>query len=423
MFFANFLLSFPVYQLHCKTVYAALRKPTVFEESILMLVDNYSNHPQANSLTLATVFRDILNVPESGKLVLPSLQQLIEAGLIDANEAVNSLEAVRLEALQLTRSGREILSKKAFPGQQLTRESRLFYNPIRDLILSEEEQNLLTDMPEPVYLDAEAPAATVEQLVHSHLRQLHQSSDTATEIIDTQISGMEIRWLTREAEVHISESGRLTIHFGDILYDDYVSYFNSRWLLENILFELFPEETSSTAEAQSVKPFSTIANKVDEVFPVTDIDLKLRIQPDTVHFFNYQPYLKHQLKPKPNTALIVFGYPGITEKSPTIDFNEQDKAAVIRLAEPFPVADCQYLNANGENLFSGRFEITINEETFSLPIGYRITDRNFTDKKLAALYQLLNKIIDKTDEVQLQLIKLFWEKPEVVWAKIKEMTS
>jgi hypothetical protein len=234
---------------------------------------------------------------------------------------------------------------------------------------------------------------------------------------------METRWLTREAEVHISETGELTIHFGDILYDDYVRYFNSRWLLENILFELFPDEPSATTEKTSAKPFSTIVNKVDEIFPITEIDLKLRIQPDTVHFFDYQPYLKHQLKPKPNTALIVFGFPGISEKSPEIDFNEQEKAAVIRLAQPFPVADCQYLNANGENLFSGNFEITINEDTFTLPIGYRIADRNFTGKKLDALYQLLNKIIDKTDEVQFQLIKLFWEKPEVVWAKIKEMTS
>jgi hypothetical protein len=423
MFFANFLISFPVYQLTCRTVYAALRKPTVFEESILMLVNNYSDHPQSKTLTLASVFREILNVPESAKLVLPSLQQLIDAGLINSREPVQSLDTVQLEALQLTRIGKEILSKKAFPGQQLTRENRLYYDPIRDLILSEDEQALLTDVAEPVYLDTEAPATTVDHLAQSHIRQLHHTGDAATEILDIKISEMETKWLTREAEVHISESGELSLHFGDILYDDYVRYFNSRWLLENILMELFPEAISSADNKETATPFSTIYKKIEEIFPVTEMDLKLRIRPETIHFFNYQPYLKQQLKPKPNTALIVFGYPGIDEKKPEIFFNEQDKSAVIRLGQSFPIANCQYINAKGENLFSGNFGIVINEEIFTLPIGYRIADRYFTNQQLTGLYQLLNKIIDKTNEVQWQLIKLFWEKPEVVWAKIKEMTS
>ncbi|MEZ4746939.1 MAG: hypothetical protein R3C41_12755 [Calditrichia bacterium] len=419
---ATIHISFPVLQIRSKVSYAALRKPTVFEQSILELISRFSNDHNYGGYTLDRVFGEMLNVPETDRMVLPSLQQLVELGLVRSNQKIDSLANVPLNALKLTDSGAEILAKKAFPGMQMSREMSHCYDPVKDMLLSETEQELLSDSPEEIFIAWEDEEAVAETLVEQSIRRKSGSSGAPNEIRQVRTESVDTRWLTRDGDLQISPDGELSIEFGDSFYDDYIRHFNSKWLVNNLLSNFLPDvQPPDKKGATKLRSFSAIAKHAESIFAAGELDLKLRLSAEKTHFLNYQPYLKHHLKIKPKTLLVIFNYPD-GKDAVKIEQNDKSGGAIVFLDEKFPIAGCQYLNSDGENLFVDMFDVTINGDAYPFPLGFSLK-RDHKSLNTAPFFNILDEIIDQSDDVQHQLIKLFWESPDKVWDRIKKMTS
>ena len=415
---ATITISFPVLQIRSRAVYAALRKPTVFELGILEAINDYAADPVYGEYSLLKVFGEMLGVPETDRLLLPSLRQLAELGLVKTGTNLDELEKVALRTLALTTQGREILARKVFPGVQMTRDFSHSYDPVRDRLLLGEELEQLSESPAEQFIEWDDEEAVAVSLAEDAVR-----SGAESQVSEVKTRSLETKWLNRSGDLLVSPEGELTLSFGDNLYDDYFRHFSSRWLIKNVLASLLTD-WEGAAEISSARPrvFGKLHGHLSDVFPAGDLDLKLKLSGEMVtHFLNYQPYLKPQLKCRSQTLLVVFGNPA-KERQSDILWDENINGAVIFVDRLFPLQNGYYLSSTGENLFIDLFELTVNGDPYPIPLGYSLKS---DDKRLAtaALFKLLEPLIDKTGDVQQQLIKLFWQPPDQVWARIKEMTS
>ncbi len=422
-------ISFPVLHIHSKVTYAVLRKPTLFERAILEVVGEFSGDATYGGYSLQRVFGEMLAVPEEDQFVLPSLRQLVEFGLIAAAVNFDSLQDVKLRDLTLTEAGREMRERKVFPGMQMHRNRSYHYDPIQDRLLSAAEQELLSETPGDLSVAVEDEAAVAAQLVERVIHRPAAGTGPATEdpgdeeyeIREIHIEGIQTLWLTREGELTLSLQGELSIELGDSVYEDYFRHFSGRWLLDNFLADLLTDlQFDSDFRQATPRPPEEIAHAT-EVFSARDIDLKMKLSRETAHFLRYQPYLDHHLVCKKKTLLVVFGHPH-NEAPGKILWDDALNGAVIFLEEPFPIPGCYYLNSERENLFVDLFAVHINGDPAAVPLGFSLPK---SDRRLnpAPLFKKLEPLIDKSGEVQYQLIKLFWRSPEEVWEIIKRLTS
>lgn len=426
-------ISFPVLHIHSKVTYAVLRKPTLFERAILEVVGEFSGDERYGGYSLQRVFGEMLAVPEEDQFVLPSLRQLAEFGLIAVAVEFDSLQHVKLRDLTLTDAGRKMRERKAFPGLQRHRNLSYHYDPIQDRLLTAAEQELLSETPGDLSVAVEDEAAVGMQLVERVIRRRAAGAEPPPgeapaagegdqyEIREIHIEGIQTLWQTREGELALAPDGELSIELGDPVYEDYFRHFSGRWLFENFLADFLTDVQLDTGFRQATpRPLREIADAT-EVFSARDIDLKMKLSSETTHFLRYQPYLDHHLVCKKKTLLVVFGYPH-GEAPANILWDDELNGAVVFLAEPFPIPGCYYLNSERDNLSVDLFEVRINGDPYAIPLGYSLPK---SDRRLnpAPLFKRLEPLIDKSGEVQYQLIKLFWRSPEEVWEIIKRLTS
>ncbi len=417
---ATLNISFPVLQIHSKVTYAILRKPTLFEKAILEVIAEFASDEEYGEMSLQKVFGEMLAVPEEESFMQPALSQLLKMKLLECPAKVEQLQSIKLRDLRLTAIGESMREKGSFPGIQQQQTFIHCYDPIRDRLLSTEEQDSLSKTPEAAAVAIEDEQTVAKELIKRTIRI--QSGGKDNEIQQIEAGEIETRWLTQDGDLTVNENGELSICFGDDFYDDYFRHFSSKWLFSNFLADYLTDvNIADDLQKEAPKPFSRIIKKAETIFSARDLDMKMKLSGRMTHFLRYQPYLKNHLKCKRKTLLVVYGYPeGDTPVK--IEWSDTLNGAVIFLEELFPIKGCYYLNSERENLFVDLFEIIINGDPFPVPLGYSLK-KDCQQVDLQPLFKMLSPLLDQSGEVQHQLIKLFWLPAEEVWQRIKEMTS
>lgn len=415
-------ISFPILKITSMVSQAVSRKPTLFEKAILELIARFGDDEGYRDYSLEKVFSEILKVPEVDNFVQPTVDQLINFSIIDCKGNHASLADVRLKDLSLTPNGKRLLESGAMPVFKEKNHVEHHYDPIQDRLLSADEEKKLSAKAKGQPLEMDTEGLYPDYLIREALAASSKGDGLQTDAHNIMPANTTILWKTVEGEVRLSEEGELSLHFADPFYDDYFSQFNSEWLYKNYLAELFEDDLTGNA-TKEIRPgaFHEIAETVTDVFPARDLDLKMKLSGETAHFLKYHPFLKRQLKIKANTLLVAFEYPG-AKKSGKMEWDAKKNGAIVFLKEKFPIENCHYLNSDKENFFISPFEIKVNTELFSVPLGYSLKKKS-RELNVKQVIKLLEKRIDESDEVQHQLIKLFWRSSEEVLRLIEKMTT
>ena len=97
------------------------RKSTAIEWVILELINRYHNDNEYNSISIKTILENMLFIPDSDILVLPSLIELINLNAIESDLYIDentSLSSISLSQIRLTDSGKEFQAKGLIPGKE-----------------------------------------------------------------------------------------------------------------------------------------------------------------------------------------------------------------------------------------------------------------------------------------------------------------
>ncbi|MEI0509557.1 PIN domain-containing protein [Brachyspira intermedia] len=97
------------------------RKSTAIEWVILELINRYHNDNEYNSISIKTILENMLFIPDSDILVLPSLIELINLNAIESDLYIDentSLSSISLSQIRLTDSGKELQAKGLIPGKE-----------------------------------------------------------------------------------------------------------------------------------------------------------------------------------------------------------------------------------------------------------------------------------------------------------------
>lgn len=404
--------SFPVMKIACTVAHGVPRKPTVFERAMLELTERFAADEDYRSYNLEKVFGEILGVPEVDNFVRPSLEKLLAAELLRLEGEPGALSAVRLQDLALTAEGVQMLQRGELPGELFFHPLKFFYDPLRRELVAAAESAGLDETPAGIALQVDVedrfPEAFIrEEFARKPPEGIHPDSRIQKIVRDE----VRLLWKTVEGEVHISEKGEIGLLFNDEFYENYFLELPGEQLYETVLASLFAYENAGEGIPLS-RDFPAVARSLAHLFPARDLDLHIKLIPDTVHFLRYQDYLKDHLVCKPNTLLVVFEH--LAEDCPEgIDWDASINGAIIYLDERFIIEDCYYLNSRKESLFVQYFQFKVNGIEYMLPLGYGLK-KDDPALELGEHYELLEELLDISGDPDHQLIKLFWKPADAV---------
>jgi hypothetical protein len=432
MKFTSIHISFPILKITSLISQAISRQPTLFEKTILELINRFGGEEVYREFTLEKVFSEILQVPETGNFVQPTLEQLVNFSIVDCKTDHTSLAEVRIKDLSLTPNGKRLLERGVMPVFKEKNRLEHFYDPIQDRLIAAQELPEVSEKAKGKPLEMDTEGLYPDYLIREEIQKQEGKGTSSSNDPprgkgdfsphDMIPAGATTLWKTLEGRVIISDEGELNLGFDDPFYDDYFSQFNSEWLFQHYLAELFVDDLIGNAASKS-RPgaFHEISESIADIFPARDLDLKMKLSGEKTHFLRYHPFLKRQLQIKSHTLLVVFEYPA-KENPDQMRWDAKKNGALVLLPDPFPLEHCHYLNSDEENFFVSPFEIKLNGELFSVPLGYSLKP-GAPELKIQPIFKMLEKKIDESGEVQAQLIKLFWRSSEEVLRLIEKMTA
>lgn len=404
--------SFPVLKIACSVAHGVPRKPTVFERALLELAERFSGDEDYRAYTLEKVFGEILGVPEVDNFVRPSLETLLAAELLRLEGELASLSAVRLQDLALTAEGAQMLQRGELPGELSFHPLKFFYDPLRRELVPAAESAGLDEAPAGIALQIDVAENFPEAFIREEFnRKPPEGIHPDSRIQKVTREEVRLLWKTVEGEIHIAETGEIGLLFNDEFYENYFLEMPGEQLYETVLAGLFDYENGGEGIPLS-RDFPALARSLAHLFPAKELDLHIKLIPDTVHFLRYQDYLKDHLVCKPNTLLVVFEH--LAEDCPEgIDWDASINGAIIYLDERFILEDCYYLNSRKESLFVQYFQFKVNGVEYMLPLGYG-RKQDDPQLELGGLYELLEELLDISGDPDHQLIKLFWKPADAV---------
>ncbi len=418
----SFSISFPVLKLNCTVQHAIPRQPTLFEKGILELVERFSAHDTYGKYTLDKVFAEILGVPEVNNFVKPSLDKLVALELVDCATNYTSLAEVTISQLTLTDDGAAMQAEGNLPGILSRNSVEYYYDVVRNSMMTVTEIAQLGDIAAEkridIDMDATFPEETLRETIIAEKPQWLTEGSDIRKIIRDDVA---LFWQEALGSINLTESGELGILFDEEFYENYFLSFNSLELYRDYLADLFQDNVTSMSPDHSNVNLGNTMARAEEMFLPRDLDLKIKLTPDTIHFLRYHAYLNDHLKCKPNTLLVVFEH--LPEEIPEgIEWDGQINGAVIYLDERFIIDNCHYLNATRGNLFVDYFSVKINGEAHTIPLGYSLKS-NDPQLDLGECYELLEEIINISDTLDHHLIKLFWKPVDEVLKDIENAIS
>ena len=404
--------SFPVMKIACTVAHGVPRKPTVFERALLELTERFSGDEDYREYNLEKVFGEILGVPEVDNFVRPSLEKLLAAGLLQFEGDLASLSAVRLQDLILTAEGTQMLQRGELPGELSFHPLKFFYDPLRRELVAAAESTGLEEKPAGVALHIDIEENFPESFIREEFARKPPEGITPESKIQRVVRDeVRLLWKTVEGEIHLSEKGEVGLLFNDEFYENYFLEMPGEQLYESVLAGLFDYEAGADGIPLS-RDFPKLARSLAHLFPAKDLDLHIKLIPDTVHFLRYQDYLKDHLACKPNTLMVVFEH--LAEDCPEgIEWDVAINGAIIYLDERFILEDCFYLNSRKDSLFVQYFQFKVNGIEYMLPLGYGLK-KDDPQLDLGGYYELLEELLDISDDPDHQLIKLFWKPADAV---------
>ncbi len=168
----------PLLQLKTRISHSNPRRAMAFERVILDMARHFSRDPSLGGITLQRIFTDILCVPDPDPLVLPTLYELMDLGVISPR-TITSLDALTMHDIEITGLGREMMDNGMMIPSKLAQEDRTFhFDPIGGRLLSEEESRSYIKTKPGISIDSsEFEGVFPEVLIRTSLEQSPAADD------------------------------------------------------------------------------------------------------------------------------------------------------------------------------------------------------------------------------------------------------
>lgn len=414
-------LFMPVFRFSNKAIYTFPRRAAVFEKALLDIVAQFSADEDYGNMSIETVFEEILHVPEAQQFVGPSLEKLIRQEMLECRKAYNSLAEIQVQDLQLSELGERLQERGFMTGTEKEHAVEHFVDVLANELLSLDEQESLMQEEMGKCVHVAADDYFNEDLILQDLRsERPEWLPENGEIINVVFGEARPLWRNVSGSLEIGDDGDISIDFGVDGYNRYFSDLDAEELYQRFLAGLFFDKASEEAiEGYRAIRFNELPAKPEALFLPQEMIRQIDPEVGNIHFLRYRPEWEHLLEPRPDTLTVVFEF--LPEDAPDgIRWNPEKNSAIIFLDERFPIDGCHYLNDRKDNAFLRPFNLVLNNDACRLPLGYRLP-KDAREIYLPELYDLIEEIIDQSEDQEHQLIKLFWKPAPDVLEDIRQM--
>lgn len=372
------------------------RKSTTIEWVILELISRYYNDNEYGSISIKTILENMLFIPDTDSLVLPSLIELINLRAIESDFYINentSLSSVSLSQIRLTDSGRELQAKGLIPGKESDDSVTFIYDIIANNLELENKitfQNnptgikLRDELDDNFIFDENKAKSILEELKNKNKFSWLQAT---SEIRSVERGTPTVLWRNLNDRINLLEDGKIELR--DKKDDE---DFN-KLLIENLYnIQTLQNNYNSNLELNNFdySNFSKILN----VYETSKIDEKLRNILGSKDFVLINKKLYHNEIKSNSNLLLVYG-------NDNFYIDIKDKKMTLYVEDNMVLENCIALNKDKTNVCISNFKIHNNFGEHVISLGYSIS---YQDDFNEVASELINKY--KIKDARILLISL-----------------
>ncbi|WP_300369570.1 PIN domain-containing protein [Brachyspira sp.] len=377
------------------------RKSTAIEWVILELINRYHNDNEYSSISIKTILENMLFIPDSDILVLPSLIELINLNAIESDFNINentSLSSISLSQIRLTDLGKELQSKGLIPGKESDDIVSFIYD------ISENKFNLYDDK-----LKFDNSPKGIKLVVEDNYYEEDNAIfdfNIAKSIIEVLKNKNKFSWLQPTSEIRDIERGSSVT-----LWKNFNDRIN---LLENGKIELKDKKDNEDFNKlliEKIDSVETLQNnynayldlydfnynnfsKILNIYETSKIDEKLKNILSNKDFviINNKLY-KDEIKSNSN-LLLVYG-------NDNFYIDIKDKKMTLYIEDDMILENCIALNKDKTNACISNFRVHNDFGKSVISLGYSISYQNDFNEIIS---NLINKY--QTKDKRILLISL-----------------
>lgn len=406
---ARINLFFPVMRLRGQAVYGTPRQATAFEMTLLEMIDELGGHPFFSQYPLWQLFEEYLGVPEAERFVGPTLINLLRQGMVRRGE--EHTRQPLLADLGLTVAGRAMLDAKAAVGEERTFPVSLWIDPLDGTVLSDVDEEGLHAEPLGKAVPVDDQPVDIDAALHEHMES-HRPAEVGRGMrlirFDTDTS--EIRWVNRFGEIRLEGERTIRFDFGRPGYDAYLAGLDPAWMMREWLAPLIRLEAGERLPEPLA--LAELGERPEALFFPRFLDDEAAEDGDGLVFLRFRPDMESHLECRPNSARVVFEYRPETAGE-GIEWRPDINGAVIFLDERFPIEGGCRLHPDGRNVFLRPFNVALNGRPVALPLCYRLP-ADSPRLNVELFLELLDEVLELSDDLDHQLIRLFWRSADRV---------
>ncbi len=419
---ADISVFFPIFKVSSLILHSTPRHLTAFEAILLDLADQFKGDATYGNYQLVRVFEEILGVPEPEKFVRPPLVQMIVLGVLKTAEQFDSLENLTVADLELTDFGRQTLEKRSLPGTEKHNGAVHYYDPIRREFLDNKTAEKLFEQPQNNMIKFEE---TLQIPLEKMQFELQSRSAVwfppGSEVHRVEHDRVITYWQPVDGEITVNDGGHLKVKFEDAAYTEYFNKLPADVIYDQYLRSALAIPGESGDRPRPTASYFEVEPGLSGIFDPRHIYRNLKLAKDDIHFLRYHPAIDSHIRCQPNTLTVLFEHMP-SNLNEGIQWDGEVNGAVIYLDERLPIDRCFYASRSGDNRFFDHFELKVGNDLFPFSLGYSL-NKEAIGEKLETLYDLLDELLDVSENPDHQLIRLFWMPVDDVWERIHQYIS
>ncbi|QEY26362.1 PIN domain-containing protein [Neisseria zalophi] len=280
-------VAYPVFNIRVTYRYRKVRKPTVFDKLIMSLVMDF---PQLKQKSLGEI---IQSMQLDEVFIRKTLEDMLEAGLIEDIDLDNDLNNIQIEELILTNHGEKFFKEKKMISRRKSANENFFFNP---LINAYEQFHNIKDNQIDIKLDHELFTPNQETLTKLSINKMAELSWVKSDIdlesngIDNNIDIEQIKWKTAKVSLVLDNNYNVTLRCDDKLFKSWLDN-RSLDVIHNKIIKPILDKADNIIEPILNKiKIDNLNNLLSLVLADQNTDLKQLKQTVPINFSNAQEF-------------------------------------------------------------------------------------------------------------------------------------
>jgi len=411
-------IGFPVLRIETCVFHATPRSPTAFERVLIGLCNRFGRNSTYNTISLESIFADILGVAAPASVLLPTLRELISLDVIRCQGNVDALDTLALRAIEITERGRLMLAEDMLPAMAQENTEIFDYDPVRKRLLSSSESKACRPQSPATALDPHVfEEIFPEELIRAHILECEFPWwNKSSRIERIERNTVSVLWRDTPASVVI-ENNALRIALKDTDQTAYInsltaeeiyarflkSAFESRSLSDEVLAGFTPCDVENITGTDA--RWMPIASALGE-FPGKSrfwlVDQSFQ-QPST----RQEPAVA-----APHQAIIHFNGSQASEGI-QLTWNESKDGCIVLVNTAYPIEDA--LIASDQFLLRGRrIRVNLGRDSFELPLVLQC-DCTQNDPGVEAALVSVGKALRGHKTESHAIVPALWESETDFW--------